>query len=315
MSAGEEEVYKLIIKGLPFETNKEDLCAFLDIEDHDMVDMVTWNDNGARCKGHAFISCPNQGKAEAIKALSGAEFEADGNARSVKIEDYEDKHKTRGRQSGGRARNSRPESRFEPDETSSREVYVSNLSFQATEQHFKSVFGEYGEIEQVTIPKVYSSGRPKGFAFVRFATEEQREAAIEGLNGSTFEGRVIGVRANKGRAVSAQQNSGGGRSQRQRSKLTEPIEGCTTIYVGNLPWVSDEAELEELFSQFGAIKSTRVVRKSWTPTKSRGFGYVEFQDAAAMRRAVEEGTANELMCRDRKLRLDYAEPIQNKGNN
>merc|ERR1711879_573205 len=96
------------------------------------------------------------------------------------VEDFEERVFTRrGPNRGGpnnnrrRRNDQRAENSFAPDDESLREVYVSNLSFQATENDFRHVFGEYGEIEQVTIPKIYSSGRPKGFAFVRLQPENK----------------------------------------------------------------------------------------------------------------------------------------------
>ena len=46
------------------------------------------------------------------------------------------------------------------------------------------------------------------------------------------------------------------------------------IYVGNLPWRVDDAELEELFSPFGPVQSARVINDRETG-RSRGFGFVE----------------------------------------
>lgn len=304
---------KLIIKGLPFETNKEDLCTFLDITDQEIVELVPWHDNPERCKGHGFIHFRSVEEAEAIKAKSGLEFEAAGNCRRVKIEEFVAKQGKRSRRKNSDEVNDdeeapvREQRNFTQDDESKREVYVSNLSFQSKEEDVLAAFGEFGEIEQVTIPKIYSSGRPKGFAFVRFATEEQKDQAIEALHGSTLNEREIGVRANKGRANGGQRKPR--KPQRDRTQLSEPVEGCTTIYVGNLPWKADEDELVELFSIYGAIKNTRVVRKSWT-AKSRGFGYVEFEETSAMEQAVKDGNEGDgLESEGRQLRIDYAEPI------
>jgi RNA recognition motif-containing protein len=46
------------------------------------------------------------------------------------------------------------------------------------------------------------------------------------------------------------------------------------LYVGNLPYQTDERELQELFGQFGSVESTRVMRDMATG-RARGFAFVE----------------------------------------
>ncbi len=46
------------------------------------------------------------------------------------------------------------------------------------------------------------------------------------------------------------------------------------LYVGNLPYQVGEAELQELFSQAGAVESVRVMRDMATG-RARGFAFVE----------------------------------------
>jgi RNA recognition motif-containing protein len=52
------------------------------------------------------------------------------------------------------------------------------------------------------------------------------------------------------------------------------------IYVGNLPWSVDDSELSDLFSRHGQVKSARVIMDRDTG-RSRGFGFVEMEDADA----------------------------------
>ncbi|MCC6284913.1 MAG: RNA-binding protein [Phycisphaerales bacterium] len=50
------------------------------------------------------------------------------------------------------------------------------------------------------------------------------------------------------------------------------------IYVGNLPFSVSDDELNQLFSQYGAVVSARVITDRETG-RSRGFGFVEMGDA------------------------------------
>ena len=52
------------------------------------------------------------------------------------------------------------------------------------------------------------------------------------------------------------------------------------IYVGNLPWTTNEAELNDLFSAYGNVHSAAVVSDRETG-RSRGFGFVEMDDQDA----------------------------------
>jgi RNA recognition motif-containing protein len=58
------------------------------------------------------------------------------------------------------------------------------------------------------------------------------------------------------------------------------------IYVGNLPWSTTDADLESLFSKYGTVGSASVITDRETG-RSRGFGFVELDDAAAQK-AISE---------------------------
>lgn len=53
-----------------------------------------------------------------------------------------------------------------------------------------------------------------------------------------------------------------------------------SIFVGNLPWSVANADLEAKFSEFGNVSSARVMTDKFSG-KSRGFGFVDMEDADA----------------------------------
>lgn len=57
------------------------------------------------------------------------------------------------------------------------------------------------------------------------------------------------------------------------------------LFVGSLPWATDDAELLNLFSQHGEVTSARVMTDKFTG-RSRGFGFVEFANDADAAKAV-----------------------------
>lgn len=58
------------------------------------------------------------------------------------------------------------------------------------------------------------------------------------------------------------------------------------LFVGSLPWATDDAQLNELFSQYGEVTSARVMTDKFTG-RSRGFGFVEFANEADAQKAVD----------------------------
>ena len=72
-------------------------------------------------------------------------------------------------------------------------VFVGNLDFKATRDQLESLFGEAGEVQDVFIPVDRETGRPRGFAFVEFGSEEAAQKAIDQFNGQELGGRALRV--------------------------------------------------------------------------------------------------------------------------
>ena len=51
--------------------------------------------------------------------------------------------------------------------------------------------GEFGTVESANIISDRNTGRSKGFGFVEMASDSEAQAAIEGLNGTDYEGRPM----------------------------------------------------------------------------------------------------------------------------
>ena len=72
-------------------------------------------------------------------------------------------------------------------------LFVGNLSFDATSEDLESAFAQFGTVERVQIMKDRDTGQPRGFAFVEMTDRGAAEAAIQGLNGTEFRGRAMNV--------------------------------------------------------------------------------------------------------------------------
>ncbi len=55
-----------------------------------------------------------------------------------------------------------------------------------------------------------------------------------------------------------------------------------TLYVGNLPYQTTEAELKELFEEYGEVNSAKIITDRETG-RSRGFGFVEISEESAQK--------------------------------
>lgn len=89
-------------------------------------------------------------------------------------------------------------------------IYVGNLSFEATESDVENAFAEYGEVKSVNIIKDRDTGRPRGFAFVEMRDSQAGQQAVEGLNEREIAGRAVTVNEARPRE---QRGGGGGRGR------------------------------------------------------------------------------------------------------
>jgi RNA recognition motif-containing protein len=82
------------------------------------------------------------------------------------------------------------------------------------------------------------------------------------------------------------------------------------LYVGNLSFSATEEELRELFEQHGPTASVRVITDRETG-RSRGFGFIEFEDAACADKALEALDGQDMG--GRPLRVNEAQDRQRGG--
>ena len=77
------------------------------------------------------------------------------------------------------------------------------------------------------------------------------------------------------------------------------------LYVGNLPYTTGEAELQELFSKAGTVESVRVMRDAATG-RARGFAFVEMATDEEAQKAATE--FNQFQMGGRALTVNEARP-------
>lgn len=77
------------------------------------------------------------------------------------------------------------------------------------------------------------------------------------------------------------------------------------LYVGNIPYETNESDLETLFAEAGAVESVTVIRDRETG-RARGFAFVEMASDQDAQTAVS--TLNEREFGGRRLTVNEAKP-------
>jgi RNA recognition motif-containing protein len=93
-------------------------------------------------------------------------------------------------------------------------IYVGNLSYQASEESVRALFETYGTVGRVNIVTDRDTGQPRGFGFVEMANDGEGEKAIAAVNGMDLDGRTLSV--NEARPKVDRSSGGGGGYNRKR---------------------------------------------------------------------------------------------------
>ncbi|MDN5865098.1 MAG: RNA-binding protein [Gammaproteobacteria bacterium] len=91
---------------------------------------------------------------------------------------------------------------------SQNKLYVGNFPYSVDEAQLRGIFDQYGDISELALIKDRDTGRPKGFGFITFATQEAAEKALE-QNGNDCDGRPLKVNM----AIDKPRNGGQNRSR------------------------------------------------------------------------------------------------------
>lgn len=89
-------------------------------------------------------------------------------------------------------------------------IYISNLSFQITDEDLKDLFAEYGEVSSAKVITDKFTGDSRGFGFVEMPEEESAKKAIAELDKSQWDGRSISVSVARPKEDRPNNSGGGG---------------------------------------------------------------------------------------------------------
>ncbi len=72
-------------------------------------------------------------------------------------------------------------------------IYVGNLSYDASEDDLANLFAQFGDVVSARIISDKNTNRSKGFGFVEMSEADAAKAAISGLNSTEWMSRSIKV--------------------------------------------------------------------------------------------------------------------------
>jgi len=89
-------------------------------------------------------------------------------------------------------------------------LYVGNLPYSVDDAALQHNFSEFGTVQSAKVMIDRDSGRSKGFGFVEMNSDAEAQAAINGLNGRSVDGRSITVNVARPKEARPEGRSGGG---------------------------------------------------------------------------------------------------------
>ncbi|XP_035272711.1 ELAV-like protein 2 isoform X4 [Anguilla rostrata] len=150
-------------------------------------------------------------------------------------------------------------------EDSKTNLIVNYLPQNMTQEELKSLFGSIGEIESCKLVRDKITGQSLGYGFVNYVDPKDAEKAINTLNGLRLQTKTIKVSYARPSSASIRD---------------------ANLYVSGLPKTMTQKELEQLFSQYGRIITSRILVDQVTGI-SRGVGFIRFDRRIEAEEAIK----------------------------
>ncbi|XP_071731011.1 polyadenylate-binding protein RBP45-like [Rutidosis leptorrhynchoides] len=175
------------------------------------------------------------------------------------------------------------------DDTPDYTIFVGDLAADVSDYVLQETFKTvYSSVKGAKVVADRTTGRSKGYGFVRFGDESEQVRAMSEMNGVLCSSRPMRI----GPAASNTKSSAGGGMQKASYQNAQGSQGesdpnNTTIFVGGLdPSVSDDA-LRQVFGQFGEVIHVKI------PVGKR-CGFVQFANRACAEQALSLLNGSEL---------------------
>lgn len=162
------------------------------------------------------------------------------------------------------------------DDSTAFSVFVGDLAPDVNDfllqESFRQFYASVRSAKVITDP---ATGRSKGYGFVRFSNEPERDRALE-MQGYSLSGRPIRV------SLATARRTGGAGAAAAASAAPHPAEldpTNTTLFIGGLSAGVAEDQLRAIFGQYGDIVYVKI-------PAGKGCGFVQFVDRMAAEMAM-----------------------------
>jgi len=91
-------------------------------------------------------------------------------------------------------------------------IYISGLSYDTNDADLNNLFAEYGEVTSAKVITDRETGRSRGFGFVEMPDATEGQRAIDSLNGTEVNRKVITVNVARPRTERSSDNGYSGRN-------------------------------------------------------------------------------------------------------
>ncbi|KAL5711009.1 Polyadenylate-binding protein rbp47b' [Ranunculus cassubicifolius] len=178
-----------------------------------------------------------------------------------------------------------------------RTLWIGDLQFWIDENYLNTCFAHTNEVLSIKIIRNKITGQPEGYGFVEFTTHAAAERILQTYNGTLMPGTELPFRLNW---------ASFGIGERRPEAGPEH-----SIFVGDLaPDVTDYVLQETFRIQYPSVRGAKVVTDPNTG-RSKGYGFVKFQDEMERNRAMSE--MNGVYCSTRPMRISAATPKKATG--
>jgi len=154
-------------------------------------------------------------------------------------------------------------------------IFIKNLDKAIDNKALHDTFSAFGDILSCKVA-MDAAGNSKGYGFVHYDKQEAAELAAEKVNGMLIEGRKVFV----GPFLKWEARPDAGEAK------------YTNVFVKNLPDSVDQEGLERLAEEHGPVTSAVLMVDD--DGKSRGFGFVNYEEASSAASAVAHLNGREM---------------------
>ena len=147
-------------------------------------------------------------------------------------------------------------------------LFVGGLQGATSEEQVFNYFSKFGEVTSVSLVKAASeSDFSAGFGFITLKSLLAMDTILSYRH--CIDGNIVDCQS---------------MVDRQAAKAKEMEEMDRKLFVGGLSTKTDDNKLKNFFQKFGAVQKAYVV-KDYKSGKSRGFGFVLFEDPSSIEEA------------------------------